>query len=143
MESTDSPIHQFRPAIYGILIQRKEILLVRATPTFRGVVGFPGGGIEHGEAPLDALHREFAEETGLEIEPVRVIWATTGFHRGWNNPQLQLLGMYWEVREVGGNLVPDGNGDDVARAFFCPVHAIPVGEMLGHDREVVHVLSAL
>ncbi|MBI3325770.1 MAG: NUDIX hydrolase, partial [Nitrospinae bacterium] len=119
-----------------------EVLLVRATETFHGFVGFPGGGIEHGEGPLDALRREFVEETGLAIEPVRLIWATTGFHRSRMDPQRQMLGIYWEVRATGGSLKPDGNGDDVAEVFFCPVHAIPVGEMLEYDREVLHLLLA-
>jgi len=142
VEHTVQPIDHFRPAIYGVLIQRDEILLVRATQTFQGFVGFPGGGIEPGEAPLAALHREFAEETGLAIEPVRVLWATAGLHRSRMNPQRQMLGIYWEVRETGGNFKPAGNGEDVAAAFFCPLHAIPVGEMLEVDREVLHLLSA-
>lgn len=135
------PIRSFRPGIYGVLRQQEEILLVRATPTFHGVVGFPGGGIEFGEAPLDALRREFAEETGLEVEPVRLLWATTGLHRSRLEPQRQMLGVYWEVRGTGGSLKPNGNGEDVEAAFFCPVRAIPVHKMLEFDREVIHLLS--
>jgi ADP-ribose pyrophosphatase YjhB (NUDIX family) len=30
-----------------------------------------GGKVDHGEAPLDTLHREVQEETGLEIEVIR------------------------------------------------------------------------
>ncbi|MGH8055901.1 MAG: NUDIX domain-containing protein [Candidatus Entotheonellia bacterium] len=136
------PVREFRPSIYGLLIQSEGILLVRAPPALFGVVGFPGGGIEPGEAPLDALRREFVEETGLEVEPVRLLWATTGFHRSQVNPHRQLLGIYWEVRGVGGHLRPAGNGDDVEAAFFCPVDTLPLSEMLEFDREVVHLLSA-
>jgi 8-oxo-dGTP diphosphatase len=136
-------IERFRPAIYGVLIQDGQVLLVRAPQTFLGVVGFPGGGIELGEAPLDALRREFAEETGLEVEPTRVLWATTELHRAKLRPSQQLVATHWEVRLVGGTFRPEGNGDDVEVAFYCPLHALPVEEMLGVDREVVPLLLDL
>jgi 8-oxo-dGTP pyrophosphatase MutT (NUDIX family) len=52
VDMTNTGIQRFRPAIYGVLIQDGQVLLVRAPRTFLGVVGFPGGGIELGEAPL-------------------------------------------------------------------------------------------
>jgi ADP-ribose pyrophosphatase YjhB (NUDIX family) len=143
VEATDAGIQRFRPAIYGVLIQNGHVLLVRAPQTFLGVVGFPGGGIELGEAPLDALRREFTEETGLVVEPVRVLWATNQLHRARLNPAQQLIATHWEVRLVGGTLMPQGNGDDVETAFFCPLHNLPVDEMLGVDREVVPLLLGL
>jgi 8-oxo-dGTP diphosphatase len=143
VERTHTGIQRFRPAIYGVLIQDGQVLLVRAPKTFLGVVGFPGGGIELGEAPLDALRREFLEETGLEVEPVRVLWATNQMHRARLNPAQQLIATHWEVRLVGGALIPQGNGDDVEMAFFCPLHTLPVDEMLGVDLEIVPLLVGL
>jgi 8-oxo-dGTP pyrophosphatase MutT (NUDIX family) len=143
MYVNDTGLQRFRPAIYGVLVRTSEVLLVRAPQTSDGVIGFPGGGIELGEAPLDALRREFSEETGLEVEPLRLLWATTGFHRSRQYPQIQLLGMYWEVRTVGGTLRPGGNNDDVDEAFFCPLRDLPVGQMVGVDREVVQLLTQL
>jgi 8-oxo-dGTP pyrophosphatase MutT (NUDIX family) len=143
MQATDSGIQRIRPAIYGILRQGSEVLLVRAPQTSDGIIGFPGGGIELGEAPLDALQREFFEETGLEIEPLRLLWTTTGFHRSRKFPHLQVLGIYWEVRSVGGALRPEGNDDDVEAAFFCPVRDLPLERMMAVDHEAVQRLAHL
>lgn len=62
-----------RVAVYGICEDRgaggERVLLVRAA-TFLTVAGrwfLPGGGIDHGEDPVTALRREFAEETGLAV----------------------------------------------------------------------------
>jgi 8-oxo-dGTP pyrophosphatase MutT (NUDIX family) len=38
-----------------------------------GLWTLPGGGVDHGEDPRDALRREVYEETGLHVEPVRVL----------------------------------------------------------------------
>jgi 8-oxo-dGTP diphosphatase len=51
-----------------------RLLLVRAAQhdDIPGVWSLPGGGIEHGEAPVQAVVREVAEETGLAVEVVRL-----------------------------------------------------------------------
>ena len=140
---SEADIQRIRPAIYGILMQEREVLLVRAPQTSDGIIGFPGGGVELGEAPIDALRREFSEETGLDIEPLRLLWATTAFHRSRKFPHLQVLGIYWEVRAVGGTLRPGGNDDDVDEAFFCPLRGLPLGRMMDVDQEAVQSFAPL
>lgn len=57
-----------RPGVYAVLLRGAEVLLThQATPTPE--FQLPGGGIDPGEAPLPALHREVAEETGWTIRP--------------------------------------------------------------------------
>jgi 8-oxo-dGTP pyrophosphatase MutT (NUDIX family) len=68
---------QQRVAVYGICLDAAgepdgtSVLLVRAAPhlTVAGQWFLPGGGLDHGEDPVDGLRREFLEETGLEIAP--------------------------------------------------------------------------
>ena len=59
-----------RPGVYGVLLRGREILLTHQAepiPEYQ----LPGGGIDKGEAPIAALHREVYEETGWHIGPPR------------------------------------------------------------------------
>lgn len=63
-----------RVAAYALVVRDRRILLVRNSPRgpYPGGWSLPGGGIQHGESPRDAVVREVAEETGLacEVGPV-------------------------------------------------------------------------
>lgn len=56
-----------RPGVYAILLQGDHILATHQAapvPEFQ----LPGGGIDRGEHPIPALHREVLEETGWKID---------------------------------------------------------------------------
>ena len=53
-----------RPGAYGILVGSDGMLLLVEQD---GELQLPGGGIDPGESPLQALHREVREETGWRI----------------------------------------------------------------------------
>ena len=64
---------QTRPqlAVSAAIFRNHEVLLVRrARSPGKGTYSLPGGRVEFGETLHDALHREVAEETSLEIEIV-------------------------------------------------------------------------
>ena len=63
-----------RVAAYGVCINDDdEILLARwLGPNGKRWI-LPGGGIDHGEHPHDAVIREFEEETGFQVEVLRLI----------------------------------------------------------------------
>ena len=70
-----APPERQRVAAYALLTRDGEVLLTQMSSRTRieGRWTLPGGGIDHGEDPRDALRREVYEETGLRVEPRRVM----------------------------------------------------------------------
>jgi 8-oxo-dGTP pyrophosphatase MutT (NUDIX family) len=71
MSAVAPPPRRQRIAAYALLQRQGEVLLTRMSTLTRipGRWTLPGGGIDHGEDPREALVREVYEETGLVIEP--------------------------------------------------------------------------
>ncbi len=66
--------HQ-RVAAYAVVVAHGALLLTQLAPR-TGAAGrwnLPGGGIDPGEAPVDAVVREVAEETGQVVDEVRLV----------------------------------------------------------------------
>ncbi len=101
------------PAVQGLLERDGKVLLGRrALEPRKGYWDIPGGFLEETEEPLDGLRREFVEETGLHVEPVRFIGA---FLDPYDGPYV--LGLSWVVRGEGEPVA----ADDVAElAWFGP-----------------------
>lgn len=57
-----------------IFDDKRRILLVKQSHEGRDIWMVPGGGIEDGESAAQAAVREVREETGLDIEVLRMIW---------------------------------------------------------------------
>lgn len=97
-----------------------RILLVRgARAGYAGAWHLPGGGVEHGEHPADALVREFAEETGLAVTIVRLLDVALSIYRMEQRDMLMHNDrVIYEVAAVGGELRAEADGStDDARWF--------------------------
>jgi 8-oxo-dGTP pyrophosphatase MutT (NUDIX family) len=80
MEPVNSRIGT-RVSAYAIAVDDDRLLLTRlseASPVFApGLWHLPGGGIDPGEQPREALARELLEETGLRLAVARLLDART------------------------------------------------------------------
>ena len=135
-------VRTFSCRVYGVLSERGRLLLTRSHFHGTPFVNFPGGGVEIGEGPGDALRREFSEETGLSIRPLRTLYASEGAHLSTKAP-IQIVSSYWLVERAGGTLRLGGNGDDVLDLLWCDPARLPLDEMFPSDREFAERLPGL
>ena len=82
--------------VAGLLFDKGRLLICQRTPQdrFPNKWEFPGGKIEPGEAPKDALRRELSEELGIDAEIGAEVWRTE--HQYPGHPPVQLL--FFSVR---------------------------------------------
>jgi len=92
-----------RPGIYAVLLRGDAVLMTHQSEP-EPEIQLPGGGIDPGEHPIPALHREVFEETGWRIDtprrlgafrrftfmPEYDLWAEKGCHIYWARPVLCL-----------------------------------------------------
>ncbi len=135
-------MRSFSCRIYGVLCDADKVLLTRSHFSGSSFINFPGGGVEIGEAPGDALRREFVEETGLVIRPVRTLYANQEAHLSTKAP-IQIVSVYWLVERVSGELRLSGNGDDVLELFWCDLGKLPLHEMFPAEIEFCRNLPSL
>jgi 8-oxo-dGTP diphosphatase len=63
-----------RPGVYAVILDGSDLLVTEQLKPHREYQ-LPGGGIDPGESPLGALHRETLEETGWRIAVLRRLGA--------------------------------------------------------------------
>jgi 8-oxo-dGTP diphosphatase len=99
-------------AVVDDLNRPRTLLAARRTepPRLAGGWELPGGKVEPGEEPLAALHRELAEELGVEVEVGAEVTAPHG--QGWALPPSYVMRV-WLVRVIKGEPAPIEDHDQI------------------------------
>jgi 8-oxo-dGTP pyrophosphatase MutT (NUDIX family) len=106
-----------RTAAYGVVTSERGVLLTELSETTSspGRWTLPGGGLDPGEQPEAALHREIWEESGQRVDEVRLLEVQTS---------------HWIGRAPGGRL-EDFHAVRIVYAAWCPAPTDPVVHDVG------------
>ena len=70
---------RYRPSVAGILRDGNGKILIAERIKHEGAWQFPQGGVDEGEDPLEALHRELKEEIGITCDLYEIIRKRGGY----------------------------------------------------------------
>jgi mutator protein MutT len=128
----------FRVAVYGILVENARVLLTDTRVPSGVITNFPGGGLSLGESPVEAVAREFREETALEVEVKELLYCSHQFQQNPEYPHEQLIHIYFRVqRAASDQITMTGNGDDVVAASWVSLKELPERRILEPDLEFI------
>jgi 8-oxo-dGTP diphosphatase len=96
----------------AVLVEQSRVLL---TQRRAGAWEFPGGKVEAGEDPREALRRELSEELGIAATAGEILDVT--FHRYEDADKAVLLLFFEATRDAGS---PDPRALDVAAFRWAP-----------------------
>ena len=131
------------PDRYGevcMVVRQPDGTLITAIKTFypTGAFRLLTGGIHHGEAIADALLREVAEETGLDVL-VRRFLAVIEYELPALGPRATNLATFaFLLDAVGGELAPQDPNERIGAFRFLAVDELPaLADTLEHVPDVI------
>ncbi|MEM9706906.1 MAG: NUDIX hydrolase [Pseudomonadota bacterium] len=138
MSETTKP----RVSVGAVVFKGDAVLLIkRGRPPFKGQWSIPGGGVEYGERLVDAVKREVMEETGVEVDVLRLIdafEALPGEQPGANDRHNVMIDYVcrWTAGEPRA-------GDDAADAAWAPLDEAMERLAWDETRRAIQMAAAL
>ena len=109
---TSSKKQIIRIAAYGLVLQNQRILLCRISDQITRDAGYwtlPGGGLNFGEDPVEAMTREVSEETGLIVRSLGVA-GIDSFLKKNEDYDFQGIRIIYHTEFIGGTLTNELDG---------------------------------
>jgi len=96
-----TPLYKFNIRVYGLWIKDgKEVLVSDEIVWGKRITKFPGGGLEFGEGPAEAIVREWQEELKVPITIKQQFYFTDFCVPSFMNDGSQVISLYFEVEPI-------------------------------------------
>ncbi|HKK09399.1 MAG TPA: NUDIX domain-containing protein [Bacteroidales bacterium] len=87
---------KFNIRVYGLVIEKNQILLTDEFRFGMRMAKFPGGGLKLGEGAIDCLKREMMEEMSVDITNIQHFYTTDFYQEArFVEPLQQVLNIYY------------------------------------------------
>lgn len=134
---------------YGLIVVGGSILLSEEKWFGEQMLKFPGGGVEFGESPVDALKREFREEMNAEVLSYSLFHVSELFFESKFMTGIQVIPIYYksQISQLP-NCVKEGIGQRVLEEgqqifHLCTIACFDTALMtFESDRVVMNMLKS-
>lgn len=133
---TRTPLRRIRRGVIGILARGPAYLMIRRADAIPkgGYWCFPGGHVERGETPRQAVQRELAEELGIEVAPTERVGSV-------RVPGTNYILAVWRVRHMSNELLSLA-GHEIAEArWLTPSQIRAIRPSLPSNDRVLEMLG--
>ena len=131
---------------YGFIIKDDKIALIKkARGGYTGLLDLPGGGIEHDETPVEALHRELMEEAGVTVINEELITVTSRTFK-WQMEEdliedLHHIGILYKVEIKDDKLKEEADGLDSNGCDYYEISKLKKEELTPFTIEGLELLG--
>ena len=128
----DTPVAGVASTVFK---DEKVLLVRRLNAPAKGRLGIPGGVVELGEKVSDAAIREVLEETGILVEPIRVLTVFDSIVRDKEDRiKFHYVLSEYLCKYIKGTLHA---ASDVCEALWVPIHDLDSLDMSRHNVEFI------
>ena len=123
-------------AVRGSGEEREVLLIRRGQEPWQGCWAFPGGFVDVGESPEDAVARELLEECNIVGKASEIIAVRGDPQR---DPRGHIVSIFYRV-EVDANSGEPLAGDDAAEAEWVKLSQVDLKNMGADHAEIIQLL---
>ena len=115
----------FNAGVSALVFDEQGRILLLKHPYRKYEWGIPGGALEYKEQPIEAVVREFHEETGMQIEVIRLLRVASA-------REFPHLGITYLCKIIGGEFKPS---HEISEMKYFDVNNLPV--MLFAEKDLI------